>query len=891
MQVKLFIPSPRAGLVARRRLIETLNLGLARKLTLVSAPAGFGKTTLVTAWLGQIPSSTRVSWLSLDEEDSDSARFFHYFIHALQTIDPSIGQDLLSAGSLPSPQLVVSHLLLQIGHTVQSGILVLDDYHVIQQPEIHRALDQFLEYLPPHLHIVLISRADPSFSISKLRVRQQMVEIRARDLRFTSSEIQEYIHQSLHHPLSPGEISLLGERTEGWIAALQLAALSLNLTENPESYLKEFAGTDRYIADYLLEEVLSKLDENVQSFLFKTSIFDRFNSSLCDAVLQRTGSQSILEYLDQSNLFVIPLDNRRKWYRYHHLFGDLLRERHAIDADEIEHLHRLAAGWFEENDQILEAAAHRITAKDYDEAIQALLSNAVHIFVSGQLPQLTQLWQRFPEKNILANPGFGMMMAWAFLATGRPDVAENCLQGIEHGLDVKAQSLLENIETLSPKTRHALIEVAVVRMSFQSITQVNKREVLNLCEKIMPYLHEDNQVHLYSPTLTLRPVVLFNAGIAYKAIGQLEQAAEALRAAAEQAIRLYNIHIFGPAIAHLAEISVTKGKLHEAAELCKEGLDRLEQLGGQKSPMAGLLHVRSGQLYQQWNDLGRAVQHYEKAVELAIPWRNTEVLAPAYEGLLRAFRRMGEPEKADLAFRQFEELKLDNAAGQPMVEAYQALIHFHQGKTAPAQTWIDNRYLSKETPLSEAESVLMAKMLLELGHAAQTADLAAELGTKARENRNFGSLIELFVIQCRAFIALGQHESARIALGKALDLAEENGYLQTFIDGGEPLLRLLDRSIQDGTVPQYAARIAAIIRANNTSTRASLDAGEMVEPLSEREMEVLRFIAQGLTNQQIADRLFLTVGTIKVHAHNIYGKLGVSNRTRAVKKAEEIGLL
>ena len=747
LQTKLFVPPKRPFLISRPHLITKLNEGLMGKLTLASAPAGFGKTTLISTWLNQLAATHKTAWLSLDESDNDPVRFFAYFIGALQTVETAVGQSLANTSQLPPAEVAMQLLLPEITAVSHPFILVLDDYHLINTPDIHKAIETLLTYSPPQMHLVIISRADPPFSLSKLRVRRQLTEIRARDLRFTPDEATEFLNQIMGLFLSPQEVSLLEKRTEGWIGGLQLAAHSLQMEADKTAFLTAFAGDDRYIADYLLEEVLASQPEAIQSFLLQSSILPRLSAPLCNAILERQDSQTILEFLEQSNLFIVPLDNRRQWYRYHHLFADLLRDRLEAASGSVRQLHQRASQWHIDNQQLQEAVEHALLAADYERAIALILDGAIEIFMGSRLLTLLPWWQKLPEAWRTQNLTLLMMMAWAWLATGHLHESEQGLQMIEQTLGSSTSALLADIDKLESKVRNGLIEVVAIRMSRQTAVSFNASERLTLCQRILPFLVPEETIYLFTPLFVLRPVALFNMGLSYQLLGQMEAAVQAFTEAMEQGKAFGNVHIVASSLGHLAEIQIEQGQLHQAADTCQRGLETLDALAGKSSPMSGLLHVQLGELFYEWGDWETAVHHYQEGIALAQPWQNKETLLPGYAGLARAYHALAQPQQAQEAQKAYAEL-----AGAELA--------------------------STEPTSPQAQAVLPP----------------AEVYT-------------------------------------------------------------------------------------------------LVEPLSERELEVLSLIAEGLTNQEIALRLHLSLGTVKVHAHNIYGKLDVNGRTQAVAKARSLHLI
>ena len=893
LQTKLFVPSLRPLLIPRPHLITKLNEGLNGKLTLASAPAGFGKTTLISTWLKQLSASHKIAWLSLDESDNDSARFLAYFMGALQAVAPTMGQSLASAAALP-PVAAMQLLLHELTAVTHPFILVLDDYHLITTADIHQAMMALLAYMPPPMHLVIISRADPPFSLSKLRLRRQLTEIRARDLRFRPNEATEFLNQTMGLALSPAEVSLLEKRTEGWIGGLQLAAHSLQLEADKTAFLTAFAGDDRYIADYLLEEVLSSQPEAIQTFLLQSSILKRLNNSLCNVVLERQDSQAILQFLEQANLFIVPLDNRRQWYRYHHLFADLLRDRLEASDEKTRQLHQRASQWYADNELMTEAIEHTLAAADYERAIELILQSAEEIFMSSRLLTLLPWWQKLPPAVRTQNLSLCMMMAWAWLATGHQPESEQCLQLIEQALGTSTQALLTDIDGLEPIVRNGLIEVAAIRLSQPTTEPWDTPAMLTLCQHVLPFLVPEESVFLFSPPFVLRPVVLFNMGLSYQRLGQLDEAAQALAESMEQSQALGNVHIVASSCAHLAQVQMVRGQLHQATETCQRGLERLTALAGKSSPLSGLLHVRLGELFYEWCDLATAVHHFQEGITLAQLWQHRETLLPGYLGLARAALAAGQPHTMQTALKDFAELiAAEPIAADSPAMANQIWLQAQQGQAKPARHWVNS--VTDTATLSEETAIIWLRICLRQGKQAEALPILHRRLAEAEVGERWRSVVVLLVLLAVAYEAMGDEETAVNTLTRALTMAEPEGYVRSFIDGGQAVARLLRQGAANGRYATYAQKLLTAFGtatpANKPLEKSAAPSDVLIEPLSDRELEVLHLIAEGLTNKAIAARLHLSLGTVKVHAHHIYGKLDVNGRTQAVAKARSLHIL
>lgn len=911
LQTKLFIPQPRPSLVARPRLHAVLDAAVAGRLTLVSAPAGFGKTTLVAEWVQQRaprPSDgepVRVAWISLDANDNDPARFFSYVTAALQTLHAAIGRDLNQVLQSAPPEALVSLLLNDVTAALAAGdlsgrlVLVIDDYHLIDSQPIHTAVDYLLDHLPPQMHLVLLSRSDPPLSLSRLRVRRQMTEIRARDLRFTTAEAAQFLNSVMDLSLSAAEVATLERRTEGWIAGLQLAAHSLQLQENQANFLATFAGDDRYVADYLLEEVLYRQPARLQTFLLRTSILARFNASLCAALVatDAADAQTILEHLEQANLFLVPLDSKRHWYRYHQLFADLLCERLEESGEDVAALHRRAGAWYEAHDLPVAAVQHALAAADYENAVRLMLLSAPQTFGRSELTTVTGWWAQLPPAVRQAEPGLCMMFAWAWLATGRPDMAEICLQTVETAVGAAMDALFTRPEALDDTVRRALIEVAVMRARL-AVDNFELAQTLAYSRQVLPAL-QGNEVMLFNRATDLRPVALFNAGLAHHLLGRLDEGEAVLREAAAAGEAQQNLHLYVLAVGHLAGVQSLRGQLHAAVATARHALARLEEMRGKLTPLAGLLYAELGTVYYEWNELDAAQSQWQRAVELAGPWGSWEALLPAYVGLALVQRARGERQEALQTLEALLALTPAAEATAPLAQAYRAWLLAEQGEQATSQRLsADLDVLTDgETPvLREAEAVVLARALLAQQRPQQALALVERLLPAAEAGRRWRRVVALLALHALAHEALGAPEAALRSLAQALTQAQPHGYVRTFIDGGPPLAPLLYRALEADLFPRYCGELLAVLaEALPTVTAAAppvADVDEsMLEPLSEREVEVLHLIAAGLTNREIAEQLFIAHGTVKVHAHNIYSKLDVDGRVQAVAKARALGLL
>ena len=933
LTTKLHIPPARPGLVSRPRLIERLNEGLrlGHRLTLISAPAGFGKTTLLSEWIAG--HKRPVAWLSLDKGDNDPTRFWAYFIAALQTIEANIGTSALgvfqspgaaqanefAATTLPTIESVLAVLINEIATIPEPFTLVLDDYHLIKAQSIHSALTFLLDHLPSQMHLVIATRSDPRLPIARLRGRGQLTELRLADLRFTLDETAAFLEQAMSLSLSADDVAALASRTEGWIAGLQMAALALQGTifvpgrEDPARFIAAFRGSDRYILDYLVEEVLQRQPNSVQTFLLQTSILDRLTGPLCDAVVnqrasesanqhlvsQRTGdlpicrfadlpSEEILEYLERNNLFVIPLDNERQWYRYHRLFTDLLRQRlHHTQPDQIPILHRRASEWYEQNGLMAAAIDHALSARDLERAARLIERAAEATLMRSEVTTLLKWIEALPDELVRARPALCIFHAWALLLVGLPlDVAESRLQDVDEDSDFMPG------------------QVAAMR-AFIASSMGQMSHAARLCRQALESLPKDN--------LFLRSLAAWLLSVSQLADGDFAAGRQALDEVIRTSQEVGNVMVATAALGQLARLRLRQGHLYEAKTIYERAMALATDAQGHLLPIAGHAMMGLGELFREWNDLEVAARYLVQGIELTEQWREFATFR-GYISLARVRQAQGDVDGARAAIQKAQQLAVEFDAtdwDDLIVATYQARLWIAQGASDPsrleaAARWAEERRSVMgaapsgseeydefaEYHVRKYEHVVQARLLIVQDRPAEALELLKPLLPIMEERKRKESLIEIQILKALAFQAQDDIAQAMIALERALSLAEPGGYVRIFIDEGPPMARLLFQAAARGIAPKYVNKLLAAFPDSEPAVISQPPTAEMmVEPLSEREIEVLQRIAEGLSNQEIAQRLFLSLATVKWHTSNIYGKLGVKNRTQAVAKARSLGIL
>lgn len=873
LKTKLYVPQLRPSLVPRPHLIEKLNRGLQQgcKLTLISAPAGFGKTTLVSEWIADCERP--FAWLSLDEGDADLQRFLTYFIAALQTVLPAVGTGMMAA--LQSPQLPpiessLTTLLNEIAGVPDNFLFVLDDYHLVDAQPVDKALTFLLDHLPPQMHLVITTREDPNFPLARLRVRGQLTECRAADLRFTVEETAVFLNQFMGLNLSEANIATLEARTEGWIAGLQLAAMSLRgHQDDVDSFINAFTGSHRFVLDYLVEEVLHQQPESVQKFLLQTAVLNQLTGPLCNALTGESNSQEILETLERANLFLIPLDNERRWYRYHHLFADLLRQRLQQSATEsiVNALHIRASQWYEANGLELEAFHHAAKANDVDRAARLIEGRGLPLYFRAEATPVRRWLDALPEAEFKARPSLWVTYASVLIMTGRMDSSiEEILQVAETGLQDAARD---------DKTNDLLGQIAAIR-AMLGVPKNQVDTIITQSRRALEYLHPDNA--------PMRTITTWTLGYAYQIQGNRAAASRAYEETLAHSQKSGNIMTEIAATTSLGQIQETENQLHLAVESFQR---ILELMGDPPWPGACEAFVGLARIHFQWNDLEAAEKYGQQGLALARRMENVDT--PAACGILLARVKLAQGDVASAmtllaeAEQFVQQRHFEHWVGAVTAARIQTLLH--QGDlTAAAQ-------------LAEKHNLPLSQARVKLAQGDPSAALAAlePVRQQAEENNWADKRLQAMILQSLAYEAAGESERSVQLLDEALALAAPGGLIRLFVDEGAPMARLLYDALARGVEPGFVRQLlaafpAASAKSAQTSPPPEVEAG-FVEPLSEREIEVLQLIAEGLTNQEVANRLYLSLHTVKVHARNIYGKLGVKNRTQAVAKARALGIL
>jgi LuxR family transcriptional regulator, maltose regulon positive regulatory protein len=928
LHTKLFIPRTHPDIVQRTWLDQKLEEGLKSQLMILSAPAGSGKTTLLSRWITHI--GRPAAWLSLDERDNDFTRFWSYLIAALQTLQAETGRRALQMLQTPQPpptEALLTELLNDLSTLEDDFVLVLDDYHTIENSSIHDGLCYVLENMPPQMHLTIAGRSRPPLPLPLLRGRRNLFELQSADLRFTQEETATFLNRVMKLGLSGEHIVAIQEMTEGWAAGIQLAAMALEAIRKEASptrpgqpdelkaFLAAFSGSHHFVFDYLAQEVVDHQPEQVQTFLLQTAILDRLCGPLCSALnpdgqQDETSSQAILEQLEAANLFIVPLDPHRRWYRYHHLFASFLQARlqKAYPPQKIAELHRLACSWLEANGYLYEAIPHALASQDFEHAVALINRVSEEMFKTSQLTTLKTWLAGIPQELISQSIDLSMRCAWSKLATGEMEKAEPHLSDVEKLLGVKADGSEAGM-ALPFEQRAILAEISSIRATLH-FNQLDLPAVLDLCRQGRAYIATLEKGQASERRTDVLGVLAFNQAIASEYSGDTLAAEEAFQEA--NRLNRHNPHLLSMGSGHLAGIHILKGQLHKAEAFYLEAM-RSAQSGGIPSPLSAIASTGLGNLLCEWNRLDQALNHLQRGIELGRQWNQWESLLSGYTGLARLHWARGEHE---VAFAKLDELmkrseELDVLWMTPPVQAYHALLSARSGDLHSAIAWAESCPVSHSSAIHfmlEPDALTLARIHIIQNRLPEAAKLANGTAASAQSGGRLGRWTEAILLNGLALYLQGKMPQALPLLEKALQRALAEDYRRVFLDEGPPMADFLHQAQITGPdsspgwesgLNQFIDELLSLFekpadqdKPSPKLTRARPEPLDFTyEPLSEREQEVMKLIATGLTNQEISDQLFISLNTVKTHVKNIYQRLEVTNRAQAIARARQLGLI
>ena len=918
LRTKLYIPLPRPNIISRPRLVNRLASGLDCKLTLISAPAGFGKSTLLSECAKTCHRP--IAWITLDHGDNDPSRFLSYLVAALQRVEAEVGESAMLALQSPQPPALdslITGLINEIVEIPSPSVLVLDDYHVITNQDVQNAVFFLIEHLPPNLHMIIASRSDPPWPLARLRARGDMLELRVNDLRFTAEEATTFLNDIMGLNLSPDDIVELESRTEGWIAGLQMAALSMTGHQDVSNFVKSFSGSHRFILDYLVEEVLEIQSPELQDFLFKTAILGRMNASLCLAILGDsqvgelevfaddsvdalqqilTSPQEILEYLDSANLFVISLDEERCWYRYHHLFADLLRSRLVeTHSEQVGQLHRRASEWFEEQGLVAEAVNHAIAADDFDRTAQLVSGHALSMVFHGELKTILEWLDALPAEVVNTRPWLCAAHAWGVVSVGQVEETEQMLQ--------KAESAMAEVDEMHPGEDKRLLGHIYAIQTYVSWLTGDITSAIEYAQKSLDHLPEwDLLVRAWSSSLL---------GSMLRTAGDLSAVSDVYSQSVAMSLKAGDYNFAIDTLWERGVLEHRQGKLHQVMRTCQEALQLEEdyiRLGGRRLPATGYTYARMSLIYTEWSELEAAVHYALQGVDLCRRWGLADAIIHSYISLAIALQTSGDSQGALEATREAKQIAIDISPWyMAIVAVCEANIRLDSGDLDAAARWAEESDLNMEGELDfqhMEEYVLLSKVLITQERLDEAKQFISRLIEIVESVGAIGYQIKLLVYQSLLLYAKGKGDAALDVLERAVRLGEEEGYVQSIIGAGKRVGELLSKLSFRSTpiIQDYLRRLISASEAEDSVHPPRSEGGgvimpagdhptALVDPLSERELQVLRLLATNLTSTEIAEELYISPSTVRSHIKNIYSKLDVHRRYDAVERARKLKLI
>ncbi|MEO8356659.1 MAG: LuxR C-terminal-related transcriptional regulator [Chloroflexota bacterium] len=882
LETKFHIPARRTGDVPRPRLLEILQAGLSenRKLTLASAPAGYGKTTLITDWIHSLTDDYHLAWLSLDEGDNETTRFLGYWISTFRRMDETLGQDAESMSGMAqilSPTAILDALINELVRLETPMVVVLDDYHVITNPAVHELLDYFIEHQPAHVHLVMTTREDPPLPLARMRTRRLMTEIRAHHLRFTVEEACHFFNQTMRLNLEMESVNTLEERTEGWATGLQLAAMALQNLPNQQDFIQTFRGSHRYILDYLAEEVLRQQEEEIRNFLLQTAVLEKFNAALCNAVTGRSDSQNLLARLEQANLFLIPLDNERIWYRYHHLFAEYLRT--GLTKSEQQLLQEKASHWYEENDLVFEAVKYAFLSANLEMAadvIERVLQN-VSAWSGGAITTVVGWVDALPVQLLRSRPVLCLHASRAWYLAGRIELSEKYLD--------QAEQSLRTLQISDLQTGKLLTISAVFRASIAAL----RGDLHIAIERATYALHQ-----LADEERLARARAGESLALAYELSGDLGKASHTYIQASDLAHSIGLSFMTVISRCEAALVQIVQGRLR----LAKQTVQQAMQLAGEKQiPPLGFAWFVLAEIAWEQNELDSTEKYLTDGMKLSRQGLLIDDLRLELLSLARLKKSTGNLaaamsaiEQADSMCQSFEVPRLVDLSA-----AHRVRIQLANGMLDRANEWSrqyqDLRHSRQLEYTTEYEDLTLARVHLANGEHQQAPRVLTPLLEQAEVTGRIRTCIEATILLSLSARAQNKTTIALEWLVKALTFAEPEGFLRLFLDEGSLIAELLPKARH--AAPRFVDQLLQAFsnQAPDATHKVLHPANnKLINPLSEQELRVLKLIVMGKSNQEIASELVISVGTAKWHVHNILQKLGVSNRPQAIARIRELEL-
>ena len=891
---KLHIPSAGNNTVHRSELFEKLDMGLSRKLILISAPAGFGKTTLLSDWIHQ--NQVPTAWFSIDKGDNDPVEFLSYIISGIQSIQIEFGQSalqILKSPNKPANESITGLLINDMLNINQDILLVLDDFHLINSSEISQLVDYLLQHIPGNIHIAILTRSDPALTLARLRSQNQLVELRTSDLSFSANDITQLFNKRLKYGLTVDDVYALESKTEGWIAGLQLAALSLQGREDISEFIKDLKGDNQYIMDYLMEEVLKTHPDEIKEFLLQTSILEQISAPLCNAVLNRNDSQIIIENLEKNNMFVIPLDSERKWYRYHHLFADLLRQRfQQREKAAIVELHNRASDWFEQNKLLDLAIEHALEIKNYEKAIQLLSEIVEGMWENGLHSAIMKYGDLLPDIIVKNNPVFCLYYTWILISAGKLQKAKPYLISAE---SITINIIKDNNSSVEVIDYHKnLLGKIFVAFAYLISNEENTERVFEYCEKAKENLKDDNTLW-YS-------WIWFSSGIAYYSNADLHKSNEAFEKALKYAKKSGNIYMISSIAIRLGGNEQQLGHYRSAYKKCSDLLTFMNergysQLATTEWTYAGVyIHMASSLLL--WAELEKAQEYAKIAYDLSKSCKDITMKLPIliiYTGL---FFASGDMKSAEIKMNEIEDVLKHNCLNHYLTYLYvymKIYMFSEMNQFEQAENIISEYGLGldkKKSHMNYAAYSAYVRLLLIQNKLDEAELLLSELYPLAKEGNSIERLIPLKIYYTIIYKMRGNHEKAISNLIEAMEFAADENLLSYFLfdlNFTNDLLKQVYKiqATKETKIPtEFIDKLKLAIERKEKLKKNPVEAG-----LSARELDTLKLIAKDLSNQEIADKLFISLNTVKSHLKNIYLKLEVDSRSKAVAKAKEMGLI